>query len=321
MSPRLSIACSKKGSYNQGMKEYSHLDRLPKGHSSGKITDGCLICEGGGWRGVYTQGVLDALMEADISLQCTIGVSAGALMSVNYLTGQIGRGPYITLKYRHDPHFVGIDAIRENHGIAGFKFMHETVEDIWPGDYERFYDPSRRFVCVATSCLDGLPRYFEKGIPADDPDYFWKGMQAGASVPYASRMVRIREIPYLDGGVSDPIPLDWAISQGYEKIVVIRTQMKGFRKARSSPRALCRIFYGKYPRFCDQLSHTKESYNAAADKIEDMEKQGRLRQICPSRNIQVPLFSGDMEKLGELYWMGYDDCRNDLPALKEYLGA
>ncbi len=85
-----------------GMKEYSRLNELPKGKAENHFIHGCAVFEGGGWRGVYTQGVIDELMIQGINLDCSIGVSAGALMSVNYLTGQIGRGPYITLKYRHD---------------------------------------------------------------------------------------------------------------------------------------------------------------------------------------------------------------------------
>ena len=77
----------------EDMKEYSRLNELPRGKADDHFIHGCTVFEGGGWRGVYTQGVIDELMIQGINLDCSIGVSAGALMSVNYLTGQIGRGP------------------------------------------------------------------------------------------------------------------------------------------------------------------------------------------------------------------------------------
>ncbi len=296
------------------MKEYEHLDLLPKGQAADHITPGCLVCEGGGWRGVYTQGVLDQLMQADLSLQCTIGTSAGALMAVNYLSGQIGRGPYITLKYRHDPSFVGLKALHESHSIAGFRFMHETVETIWPTDYERFYNPARRLVCVATDCESGAPRYFEKGT-----ETFWKGMQAGASVPFVSEMVRIDGRLYLDGGVADPIPLLWAMTQGYEKIVVVLTRMRDGWQEKDYSSALVNTFYRKYPNFAWKLTHRGDLYNRMRRFIDQQEEAGRIFVIAPSKDIPVPLFSGDMEKLGELYWLGWHDTEQVLPQLRAYL--
>lgn len=41
---------------------YSGADRLPSGRAAGGITEGCMVLEGGAFRGVYTSGVLDALI-------------------------------------------------------------------------------------------------------------------------------------------------------------------------------------------------------------------------------------------------------------------
>ena len=84
------------------MEVYSKLDQIPCGIASNKTIDGCIVLEGGAFRGLYTAGVLDALMENDINLSCTIGVSAGAMNGVNYVAGNIGRTARINLKYRHD---------------------------------------------------------------------------------------------------------------------------------------------------------------------------------------------------------------------------
>ena len=98
--------------------KYKNVDSLPLGHTSDKVTPGCIVLEGGAFRGVYTSGVLDRLMQADINMDCTIGVSAGAMNGFNYVSGQIGRSGRINLTYRHDPRYIGYRALRDNHGIA-----------------------------------------------------------------------------------------------------------------------------------------------------------------------------------------------------------
>ena len=108
-------------------KIFSGLDRLPKGLASEHLTEGCVVLEGGAFRGLYTSGVLDALMEAGINLSCTVGVSAGALNGMNYVSGQIGRSGRLNLTYRHDSRYVGLKAIHKNRGVIGFDFILKNV--------------------------------------------------------------------------------------------------------------------------------------------------------------------------------------------------
>ena len=51
-----------------------------------------LVLEGGAMRGLYTAGVLDVFLDNNIKVDGIIGVSAGVLFGVNYLSKQKGRG-------------------------------------------------------------------------------------------------------------------------------------------------------------------------------------------------------------------------------------
>ena len=103
------------------MEQYSGFDEIPHGDASDILTPGCLVLEGGAWRGLYTHGVLDALMENDINFETTIGVSAGAMSAMGYVAGQIGRCARINLRHRHDSrqregnHAVERDEIRRGY--------------------------------------------------------------------------------------------------------------------------------------------------------------------------------------------------------------
>ena len=143
-------------------KIFSGLENLPSGSASRRILPGCLVLEGGAFRGLYTQGVLDAFMEEGINLQTVIGVSAGALSGMCYVSGQIGRGARINLRYRHDDRYVGLKAFRRNRGLIGFDFVFFGLDEEYPLDRERFLDPDRRFLAAATSCETGETVCFDR---------------------------------------------------------------------------------------------------------------------------------------------------------------
>ena len=199
------------------LRKYTGIDELPQGRASEEVTKGCLVLEGGAFRGVYTNGVLDALMEENINLQCTIGVSAGSLNAVNYITGQIGRSARINLRYRHDSRYVGGKAIMKNQGIIGFDFIFGRMPFIPDLDKKRLRNPDRKLYAVVTNLKTGKPEYIEKNSGED----FFKVVAASSSMPFVSKPVMIHGQPYLDGGCSCKIPYEWALQQEFEHIVEI----------------------------------------------------------------------------------------------------
>ncbi len=298
------------------MKRYKKLNELPRGDASGRLTHGCLVVEGGGFRGMYVQGVLDSLMMHDLNFDCYIGVSSGAMNGVNYLSGQIGRGIYLGLKHRPESRFVGFRAILENKGITGFKYMWTEVQKDWPLNELRYNDPERRFVCVATNMLTGKHEYFEKG---KDPDFLF-AMQAGASVPFGSHPVKLRGVPYLDGGISRHVPVEWAIKEGYEKIVVVRTREKSYKATKEfSDIVVNGIYKRRFPKAAKKLSLNSFYYNKEIDRMNRLEKQGRIFMLAPSKAVELSLFCDDVDELAQLYYMGLNETNDSIEALKKYL--
>ena len=297
-------------------KVYSKLADIPKGAAGDRITEGCLVLEGGAFRGLYSQGFLDAMMVHDINMRCVIGVSAGALGGMNYVSGQIGRSARINLGFRHDSRYVGAKALIHGHSILDVGFLTEERGLFEPLDRERFEDPNRRFVAVATNCLNGETTYFEKGTCSN----IIRAIRASATMPFISPMVMIDGTPYLDGGCSCKIPYRWALDQGYEKIVVIRTRDPSFRKKEKKISAALR-FYRHYPAFAQKLADSAGDYNRQCDEIEKLHAEGRLLRFAPARPVTVSRIEGDMEKLGALYQLGWNDCMAALEEMRRYLGV
>lgn len=151
-----------------------------------------VVLEGGALRGIYTAGVLDAFLEKKVKVDCLIGVSAGALNGMNYISKQKGRSAQINLIYCDDPQYIGRKAITRSKGIIGFDYLFDDISKKQvPFDEKTFQKSKIRFVAVATNCSTGKAEYFEK----DDwkLEEFYKMVQASASMPLASSMVKIRK--------------------------------------------------------------------------------------------------------------------------------
>lgn len=247
-------------------------------------------------------------MEAGINLSCTVGVSAGALNGMNYVSGQIGRSGRLNLTYRHDSRYVGLKAIRKNRGVIGFDFILKNVNKEDPLNEERFFRPDRRFIVVATDCITGRPRYFEKS----EGETIFQAVRASASMPYVSKMVMINGVPYLDGGCSDKVPFRWPLDQGYQKVIVIRTRPMDYRKKERSDHSLTDRLYHDYPQFSRVLDASNAHYNRQCREMIELAAKKKIYVIAPSQPIDISRLEGDMEKLGGLYFLGYEDAKKQL---------
>lgn len=297
---------------------YSKFNQIPSGHASLNVTPGCVVCEGGAFRGVYGEGVLDAMMEENLNMECTIGVSAGAMNGMNYVSGQIGRSARFNLTHRFDSKYVaGPMTLMHNKGLIGFDFVFGDVKEE-PFDDVFFSRPSRRYVAVVTSCLDGKAYYMERDTCPD----IMTAIQASASMPFVSAPVDVNGMPCLDGGCADKIPVDWAIDQGYEKVIVIKTQHNDFRKDENEAYdPMIDVVYRKYPEFAETLKNSNKMYNEACDHIQELEEEGRIFVFSPSINDPVGRLEHDIEKLGDWYMLGYNDAKEHMEELKGYLAS
>lgn len=277
-----------------------------------------LLLEGGSLRGLYTAGVLDILMEHDLYFPAVAGVSAGALNAYNYVAHQPGRAASINLRYRHDRRYFGPLAAVKGGSLFGLHFLLHDIEKEVPFDEETFQHGGQRMIAVATCVETGKAAYFEK----DKIDFdFKEAVRASASLPLASVPVKIDGQNYLDGGCACPIPINWALQQGFDKIVVVTTREKGFRKKQPSQRMidLYDDFYGDKPLFLATLLTQEMRYNALMDQIDELEAEGRIHVIRPEEPISISRFEGDTQKLTELYLRGYKEMQQKLDGMLQYL--
>lgn len=283
------------------------------------MTEGALVLEGGSLRAVFTAGVLDVFMEQGIKLSYVNGVSAGAMCAMNYISGQIGRTIRVDLDYVNDKRFLSFRSMLKNRSIFNFEFLFgELSRNLLPFDFQAFEESKQRLVVTATRCRTGRPEYFEKGVCGD----FISAVKASCSLPLMSRMIDVEGKKYLDGGCSMPIAYQKALEEGYEKVILILTRQRGYRKKpvdKWTKRGYERYFR-PLKRLLETLEEAPERYNRMQEEIEALEASGRIYVIRPDKPVTVSRTEHDKKKLEALYQDGRRLAEEQLSEIRKYLG-
>lgn len=277
-----------------------------------------LVLEGGGAKGAFTVGVLDFFMEKNIKFPYVIGVSAGALNAINYVSEQKGRARAASLEMIKEKDMISFMNFFSNHSIFDLELLFDKLpNEIIPFDYESYFNSETRCVITATNCNTGKAAYLEE---REDPKRLMKLLQASSALPFLAPVVTIDAIPYLDGGMADPIPIREAMNNGYKKNVVILTKNLGYRKTKSTfEKNLAILFYNKYPNFVKTMVRRYRFYNKEMEYIEKLEQKGKVFVIRPEEKFMVSRTEKDYEKLSALCDHGYEAAKNSYEKLEEFL--
>lgn len=276
-----------------------------------------LVLEGGAMRSLYTSGVLDVLLDNNIEIECAVGVSAGALTGSNYISKQRGRTANINIEYCNDPKYIGVRAIKNNKGLVGFDYLFGEISKYQvPFDEKTYNESKQKFFIGATNCLTGKTEFFEKS-KGDT----YNILQASSSMPLVSNVVEIDGKPYLDGAIECNIPIDWAMKQNYNKIVIVLTRDKDYRKQEltNNMKKVYSLRYKKYPELVKTIYNKPQKYNETVERINMLEAEGKAFVIRPQKPIEVSRLEKDKEKLKELYNQGLTEMTEKLEDLKKYL--
>lgn len=266
-----------------------------------------LVLEGRGMRGVFTCGVLDYFMDHDIRFPYAIGVSAGACNGLSYASRQRGRAKYSNIDLLEKYNYIGLKHLLKKRNILDFDLLfNEFPEHILPYDYETYFASSERFVMVTTNCITGEANYFEE---KKDKRRVIDIVRASSSLPFVCPITYVDNIPMLDGGIVDSIPLQRAIADGYTRNVVVLTRNRGYRKDSKDIRVPSFV-YRKYPKLREALNRRCAVYNEQLEMVEKMEDEGKIFVIRPQNPVMVDRIERDVQKLTEFYEEGYECARN-----------
>ena len=274
-----------------------------------------LVLEGGAMRGMYTAGVLDIFLENNIEVDGIVGVSAGVLFGVNYLSKQKGRVIRYNKRFIKDKRYMGIHSLITTGNIINKEFsFYEVPFKLDVFDEKTYEDSKTDFYATITNVETGKPEYVKLENVFEQMEL----LRATSAMPFVSMMVDLNGNKYLDGGISDSIPVDKCKELGYQKIIVVLTRPIEYRKNKPNEQ-ITKIKYKKYPNLIHTINNRYKNYNNCVEKIIDMENKKEIFVIRPSRTIKIKRIEKDCNKLQEMYDLGVEDCKNKLRDLEKYL--
>ncbi|GIQ69727.1 patatin family protein [Xylanibacillus composti] len=275
-----------------------------------------LVLEGGGMRGVYTAGVLEYFLEQEFHIPHVTGVSAGASIGASYVSRQRGRNEKITIGYIDDPRYIGIGNWFRERSLFGMDFVFGELPNVLvPLDYKTFHSPDQQFWIGTTDCRTGQARFFHK----NESDDVLRVVRASSSLPIISPIVEIDRVPYLDGGISEPIPVAKSEQDGNERHIIVLTREAGYRKTPSRMSWLNKRLFRQYPRLVETMERRHKHYNDTLDRISAMEKDGTAFVFRPEYARKVGRMEKDKRKLTALYQEGYEAAKRRFAELNAWL--
>lgn len=280
------------------------------------LTATSLVLEGGGFRGIYTSGVLDYFMEQGLYLPQVYGISAGALNALGYAAKQPGRTAQINFRFCHDKRYISVHNMIKYRCAFNLEFIFDTIPERYiPFDYSTFFSSPVQIHVGATNLLTGRCDFFGK----DQMDKKLFPARASAALPLFSYILYLNGVPYLDGGIACPIPIARSVRDGNKKHVIILTRNASFVRKPTSHMHLIRQVYRQYPNFIatEEKRHLIDRRQRSSCAL--LSKTGQAFVLQPKQPLTISAMRADEQSLRELYIQGYEEAKEAFPQLMEFL--
>lgn len=276
---------------------------------------GALVLEGGTFRPIFSSGIMDALLDYGVEFPYIIGVSAGITDGVSYVSKQKKRNYDILVNHRHDKRYVGFRNYLTDRSLFGLKFAYEQIPDeIYPFDWDTFLNSKTVIKVGVTNANTGEAEY-HNGQKDERKNML---LRATCAIPLVFPVIKIDGGEYYDGGICDPIPVRQAQKDGNEKMLIVLTRTKGYRKALSKANVFAAKVLGrKYPNLVKPLLERHNVYNEELEYCEQLEREGKALILRPDESVQIDSFEKDVEKIKRVYQYGYDLAVRNMEKIKE----
>lgn len=262
---------------------------------------------GGGLRGIYAAGVFDYCLEQDIHFDLCIGVSAGSANITSYMAGQKGRNYPFYVDYPFRKQYMSVRNYIFKRSYLNLDYVYGTLSNSNgenPLDYQAVVNNPAELVVVASNALTGEVKYFDKtDLKPDD----YSIMKASSAIPFICHPYKVDGVPYYDGALGDPVPVEKAFQMGCDKVVVILSKPKELLRLPGKDLDYAKRIQKKYPLAADNLRRRAERYNQGVVVAKRYEAQGRALIIAPDDTCGLETLTKDRTALDSFYQKGYHD--------------
>lgn len=276
-----------------------------------------LVLEGGAFRGLFTAGVLDALLDIKAEIKYVVGVSAGATNAYSYVSNQRGRNLEIMERFMDNKRYISYRNLIRYKSLMDLDFVFDEIPNKHcMFDYKTFYEFDGKMLAGAFNVETGKVEYFDKELL----DQRSSILRASIAIPLAFPFEKINGQYYADGGLLEPIPINKSIADGNDKNIIVLTRNEGYRKKQSKTNEITyRIYKNKYPKLANVLKQRYIKYNEQLDYCKELEESGKAIIIRPTISMDISRFERDKNKLRAIYKNGYELVIKDKDKVLNYL--
>ncbi len=276
-----------------------------------------LILEGGGFRAMFSAGIIEVFLEKQLAFESVYGVSAGAAYGVSYISKQIGRNIKVN-EMIGDKRYCSWSNLFKQGTMFSWDFIYEEIpQQIIPFNYNVLKSSSSKFYVGTSNCETGNPEFFLLNN-ADKKD-FRTILSASGSLPFIAPMVHYNNMILMDGGLSNSVPFEYALNNGSERAVVILTQPKEYSKGPMKYTPFFKWYYRKFPKVYEMLVTRADRYNASIAKLEQLEKEGIAYVIRPPKVLEIDRIENNPQKTAAIYHAAMEQANVEFSALQEWL--
>jgi len=267
-----------------------------------------VIDVGGGLRGIYGAGVLDRCLEEDLRFDLCIGVSAGSANMASYLAGQHGRNKPFYDEYAFRREYMSVHNLIRKHSYLDLGYVYGTLSNAGgenPLDYAALARSPAELCVVAANAQNGEAQYFTKAdLHPDD----YRVLMASCCIPVIDQPCVIDGVPYFDGGLADPVPLEWAFAHGCDRVALILTKPIGLVSSDARDKHLAHLLQSHYPAAAEGLRRRAWRYNTAVQRARELERQGLVCIIAPDSTEGMSTLTKNRAGLERMYVKGKQDA-------------
>ena len=274
-----------------------------------------LIVEGGGFKSAFTAGIIDSfIINGFDPFQLYLGISGGAMNITSFISRQYKRNIKIISAMSENTNFISIIRFLKGGNYMELKYLLEVTSKEFPFDIDagNKHIKDADFKVVVTNVINGNPSYLSV------KKYGWlKTMEATGSLPIATRgYCEIAGGKYIDGGLSDPLPVKRVYDWGYREIVLLRTNPKDLKPDWNIESLYAPFFYKDNPKLQRLVSRNDKIYSQSQEYISNPPADLKIIQVAPKRELKCGVLSNSTEYIQDDYRYGLEFGLDNLNELR-----
>ena len=269
-----------------------------------------LVLEGGGLRGAFVAGVLSEFERTPaLRFSHIYATSAAAASAAYLLAGQIDRALSIWRDRTHGGQLISPMHLLRGRTLMDIEGLVETFRGDLALDARGVAASATSLRIAVTNCHTGSADH----VTVTEANVFHL-LEATMALPVVyGRVVDVDGVPYIDGGIADAIPFEAALGLEPTRVIVVTTRPLGYRKVKVRFGGdLLRYNYRQFPGVWPALRNRWESYNRSIDKLEALERLGRIEVIRPNTSLPASRLTRDRARIIQTLELGQQAARSFL---------